>query len=392
MATTYDGDETNHPPEITIPEDGDTMDAASVTVPLEACEDNIDYIIDGETVFSGEKQFQHTITVRGGTAASNAVAIDMAAGTERKPWFAGAVGGAFHARIYTKTREGIFLPGFEFVEGAFWDDTTELWDFDSLTLAATFEGARLVEVLSTGGAAVADNHTGVTLRTKKLHIAAAFSGNFVFAAAGDTITTTGNFVTAGFVIGDVIKITGSVSNNGNHTVSNVTATVLTVGNTLVDETVAASGVVIRTAPWGQAAWDTTALGFANRLVTSTQAALPKNTLHPGNMIKAWGRYLTDGAGNVAITSGFGLASIAISGSSVRATLRNAMFDTSYLVQPSSTTASAPIARGIVISATVVEIQLYDTGGATADDTNQGTLKDQSASITSGTFIVLGDQA
>ncbi len=385
MSTTYDGDHTNHPTSITIPEDGDTMDAASVNAAFEANEDNIDYIIDGETTFNGEKLFQNTITVRGGTEASNAVAIDMAAGTARKPWFAGAVGGAFLARLYTCTRDGVTLGGFEFVEGAVWDSVTDTWDFDTLTTSSTFEGARLVEALSTGGAAVADNNTGSRVRMKKLHIASGFSGNFVFDAAADTITTTGNFVTAGFVIGDVIKITGTVSNNANRTVTNVTATVLTTDNGLVNETVAAAGVVIRTAPWAPDAWDAMALGISCQDVTATQAGLLKNTIYPGLVCKAWVNYATPGGGGTTTTfvEGVGFVSAAHNAGNVEFTLRNAMAGTDYLVQPHSNDNAVYFTRAVKVSSSVIRIIVYDIAGAAIS---------QTASAVVAGFTVWGKQA
>lgn len=64
------------------------------------------------------------------------------------------------------------------------------------------------------------------------------SGNTItFVAATDTITrTTGSWLTAGFKVGDTVTIATSGSNDGDHVVVSVTALVLTVGNTVVDET------------------------------------------------------------------------------------------------------------------------------------------------------------
>lgn len=62
---------------------------------------------------------------------------------------------------------------------------------------------------------------------------------FTFASAGKTITasgtTPGSFTTDGFAVGDTVVITNSSSNNGTYTISALTATVMTVNETLVNE-------------------------------------------------------------------------------------------------------------------------------------------------------------
>jgi len=51
-------------------------------------------------------------------------------------------------------------------------------------------------------------------------------------ATGDTITrSTGSFITDGFAVGDVITVTGSVSNNVTGPIASLTATVITLGTT-----------------------------------------------------------------------------------------------------------------------------------------------------------------
>lgn len=69
---------------------------------------------------------------------------------------------------------------------------------------------------------------------------------FTFATSGDTITATGSvpgsFITDGHFIGDTIYTT-STTNPGPYTITNLTATVITVAENLTDET-AASGTVI----------------------------------------------------------------------------------------------------------------------------------------------------
>jgi len=62
------------------------------------------------------------------------------------------------------------------------------------------------------------------------------SGDLTFAAVGKTITTAGGAdFTNVFSVGDTFTITGSTSNDGMYTVAAVTATVITVNETLVDE-------------------------------------------------------------------------------------------------------------------------------------------------------------
>lgn len=57
-----------------------------------------------------------------------------------------------------------------------------------------------------------------------------------FAAAGDTVTrNTGSWISDGFIVGQIIAIGGTASNDGTYTVTNVAASVLTVSPGLVDE-------------------------------------------------------------------------------------------------------------------------------------------------------------
>src|SRR5262249_5848294 len=67
--------------------------------------------------------------------------------------------------------------------------------------------------------------------------------SLVFANSGGTITRSdmgGSFVTDGWTIGQRCLVTGSSSNNADLHVTNVTATVLTVSDTLVNETTSAA--------------------------------------------------------------------------------------------------------------------------------------------------------
>lgn len=99
-----------------------------------------------------------------------------------------------------------------------------------------------------------------------------------FAAAGDTITrATGSFLTDGFAAGDRVIISGAVDagNNAIHQIVSVTDLVMTVGNTITDET-ADAGVTI-TKVWFSAKDIVRAEGFTNAanngyLIAGTQTA------------------------------------------------------------------------------------------------------------------------
>lgn len=66
-------------------------------------------------------------------------------------------------------------------------------------------------------------------------------------AAAKTITASGagagSFITDGFVVGDVVDVSGSASNNGTYTINTLTATVMTVNETLVAEVGNAAPVI-----------------------------------------------------------------------------------------------------------------------------------------------------
>lgn len=67
--------------------------------------------------------------------------------------------------------------------------------------------------------------------------------DIVFANSGSTITSATDFAAAGFVAGDIITITGSTSNDGSYTVTNVTTVVITVTEALADESMTTDATV-----------------------------------------------------------------------------------------------------------------------------------------------------
>lgn len=74
-------------------------------------------------------------------------------------------------------------------------------------------------------------------------------------ATGDTITrTTGSWVTDGFLVGDILTVAGTVSNNVVGALANVTATVLTLGTTDLNPETIASHLVTITAGEDDPSW------------------------------------------------------------------------------------------------------------------------------------------
>jgi len=66
-----------------------------------------------------------------------------------------------------------------------------------------------------------------------------------FAASGHTITRNrGSWIDDGFKVGDSVTTTGTVSNNGTATITALSATVMTFGSGLTDETIGSFGVLI----------------------------------------------------------------------------------------------------------------------------------------------------
>lgn len=57
MSTVYVGNPANNPSGITLPDDGDPRDAASVNVPLEGLMDKCVHILDGDATFTNDKLF-----------------------------------------------------------------------------------------------------------------------------------------------------------------------------------------------------------------------------------------------------------------------------------------------------------------------------------------------
>lgn len=69
------------------------------------------------------------------------------------------------------------------------------------------------------------------------------ASDFAFLATGKTITSATDFAAAGFATGDTIVISGSPLNDGTYTIASVATVVITVNETLVDETLITSASV-----------------------------------------------------------------------------------------------------------------------------------------------------
>jgi YVTN family beta-propeller protein len=70
-----------------------------------------------------------------------------------------------------------------------------------------------------------------------------YSKSLVYSASGKTITRSdsgGSFMADGFKFGDTLTIAGASSNSGNKTITTITPTVITVSESLTDETVTSS--------------------------------------------------------------------------------------------------------------------------------------------------------
>lgn len=122
-----------------------------------------------------------------------------------------------------------------------WWDKTELKD----RLLAVNGGTAIYHW--TGGMTEIASWT-VNSVTKKYTKNASGGNSFTFSATGLTITqSTGtDFITLGFVVGDVIRVLGTTNNNGTYTISAVTASVITVSLTdvLVNEVTTSTSSIV----------------------------------------------------------------------------------------------------------------------------------------------------
>jgi len=87
------------------------------------------------------------------------------------------------------------------------------------------------------------------------------------------------------------------------------------------------------------------------VVNPTSTTGLTNRLTPKNLIKAWVRVATDGAGNATVSDGFNITSTVIAGQSVRVNLAAAMANTNYGVNITSMQATGPAWGTVTINST-----------------------------------------
>lgn len=106
--------------------------------------------------------------------------------------------------------------------------------------------------------------------------------DLTFANAGSTITSAAtDFAAAGFSIGDTIVVSGTTSNDGTYTISNVVTTVITVSEALVDEGTADASATIQSNTITTTAGDFATAGFVEG---STIVVVSGTTSNNGNYL------------------------------------------------------------------------------------------------------------
>lgn len=86
-------------------------------------------------------------------------------------------------------------------------------------------------------------------RANATQITASGGRTLTFATASDTITaSSGDFASDGYYIGMILTVAGTSNNNGTYTITNVTATVITVAENLTDEGPLSSTATLDAAP------------------------------------------------------------------------------------------------------------------------------------------------
>jgi hypothetical protein len=115
-------------------------------------------------------------------------------------------------------------------------------------------GACTVDRNATNGTNATGIYGNLLTRAENAHLGVwqdtvtVYAGVLTIDSSTKTITrSSGSFITDGYVIGDTVWITGTTSNNGWYTVSNVTALVITVNETMTTETSTSTGNIGRCA-------------------------------------------------------------------------------------------------------------------------------------------------
>lgn len=138
------------------------------------------------------------------------------------------------------------------------------------------------------------------------------------------------------------------------------------------------------AAWNGDAWDTLMCGLMASNPAPTANPYPKNTVSSKSIIKAGGRLTTDGAGNLTLVDGFGMANTpTIGGAAITVTLRNAMANSNYIVMVTQTDLSGIPYVPLVLSTTQFTIGFRDYAGVAVDP---------AADSVGVNFTVLGEQS
>lgn len=126
-----------------------------------------------------------------------------------------------------------------------------------------------------------------------------------------------------------------------------------------------SSLAVGTAITGASLTTTGALSGSRLVLTGTQPASTAdpgaNTLHSTNVAKAWAYAETDGAGNATVNDAFNIASVTITGLSLRFTFARAFASTSYAVS-AVTGNSASVAIVGTMTANYVDVSVYNIVG------------------------------
>ncbi len=125
--------------------------------------------------------------------------------------------------------------------GSFVTDGFQVGDYITVTGAVATAGANNISGKVTTVTALVLTLDTADLINEGPIATVAITGepSFIFAAAGETLTRNrGSWIAEGFAVGDTVTVSGTASNDGDHIITTLTATVLTaVASVFVDETI-----------------------------------------------------------------------------------------------------------------------------------------------------------
>ncbi len=131
MSSVYVGDETNNPTSITIPDDGDDLDVASVNAAFEGLMDKAAYVLEGAATFTGSKTFN-------GGGEDVAALVTSEGPVDRKLLWEIVIGNSRFARMYARKLDAAAYEtaGFDFTTNAAWSEADTEWVADVNTYPA----------------------------------------------------------------------------------------------------------------------------------------------------------------------------------------------------------------------------------------------------------------